>query len=59
MDLRMMLEHVGGRERTEVEWRDLLTASGFTLAQIIPMPDGNSPVGLDDLAVIEATPAEA
>jgi hypothetical protein len=54
-----MLEHVGGRERTEVEWRDLLTASGFTLAQIIPMPDGNSPVGLDDLAVIEATPAEA
>jgi SAM-dependent methyltransferase len=57
MDLQMMLEHVGGQERTEAEWRDLLAASGFRPARIIPMPDGNHPPNLDDLSVLEAVPA--
>ena len=57
MDLRMMLEHVGGHERTEAEWRDLLAASGFRPARIIPMPDGNHPPSLDDLSVLEALTA--
>jgi SAM-dependent methyltransferase len=57
MDLRMMLEHVGGRERTEVEWRDLLTSSGFRLARILAIPDGHTAANLDDLSVLEAVPA--
>ena len=56
-DLAMMLEHVGGRERSEAEWRDLLSASGFRPARIIPMPDGFQPPSLDDLSVVEAVPA--
>jgi SAM-dependent methyltransferase len=57
MDLRMMLEHVGGRERTEAEWRSLLAAARFRPARIIPMPDGNYPPSIDDLRVLEAVPA--
>jgi SAM-dependent methyltransferase len=56
MDLRMMLEHVGGRERTEVEWQGLLSSSGFSLARILRIPDGHTPVSIDDLSVLEAVP---
>jgi hypothetical protein len=57
MDLRMMLEHVGGRERAEVEWQGLLSAAGFSLARILRIPDGHTTVSLDDLSVLEAVPA--
>jgi len=57
MDLRMMLEHVGGRERTEAEWRDLISSSGFSLARILRIPDGHTPVTLDDLSLLEVVPA--
>jgi predicted O-methyltransferase YrrM len=57
MDLRMMLEHVGGRERTEAEWQSLLSSSGFSAARILRIPDGHTPVSLDDLSVLEAVPA--
>lgn len=37
MDLNMMVM-CGGKERTEPEWRQLLTANGFALSRVIPMP---------------------
>jgi hypothetical protein len=40
---------LGGRERTEAEYRELLNAAGFRLAQVIPT---EGPIN-----VIEATPA--
>jgi SAM-dependent methyltransferase len=46
MDLNMLVI-LGGRERTEEEYRDLLRAAGFRLEQLIPT---HSPFG-----VIEAT----
>jgi hypothetical protein len=35
LDLHMLVE-LGGRERTELEWRALLEAAGFRLARILP-----------------------
>jgi len=35
-DMNMLLE-LGGRERTEAEYRALLGAAGFELTQIIPV----------------------
>jgi len=35
LDLNMLV-NFGGRERTEVEYRDLLSAAGFRLTQIVP-----------------------
>jgi O-methyltransferase/methyltransferase family protein len=46
LDLQMLL--IGGRERTETEYRSLLSASGFALSRIVPLPA--------PLHVIEATP---
>jgi hypothetical protein len=37
MDLNMMIM-CGGKERTEVEWRALLEANGFSLSRVVPMP---------------------
>lgn len=48
MDLEMMM--IGGRERTEPEWRALFAAGGFTLQRVIPTP---IPGGLP---IIEGTP---
>jgi O-methyltransferase domain/Dimerisation domain len=39
MDLLMLA--LGGRERTEEEWRELLPAAGFDLARIAPAPYGS------------------
>jgi SAM-dependent methyltransferase len=47
MDLNMLVM-LGGRERTEVEYRDVLSQAGFRLDQVIPT---HSP-----FQVIEATP---
>ena len=35
MDIEVMINH-GGRERTEEEWRDLLSSCGFLLAGAVP-----------------------
>jgi len=45
-----MLAMTGGRERSEVEYRALLAAAGFTLARVIPTRSG--------LSVIEGVRAE-
>ena len=50
MDLHMLML-LGARERTDIEFRRLLDAAGFTLARVVPT---GSPAGL---SVIEATPA--
>ncbi len=47
MDLEMLM--IGGKERTETEWRELFHAGGFALQRVIPTPAG--------LCVIEGTPA--
>jgi hypothetical protein len=44
-----MLVSLGGRERTEVEYRDLLAVSGFQLTRIVPTHAL--------LSIIEASPA--
>jgi hypothetical protein len=49
LDITMLL--IGGRERTEVEWRDLFQQSGFTLSRVVPLPS-HSGVG-----VIEGVPS--
>jgi len=36
LDITML--SIGGRERTEVEWRDLFGRSGFALTQVVPLP---------------------
>jgi hypothetical protein len=48
-DVNMMLMSPGGRERTEVEHRQLLMQAGLQIERIVPTP---SP-----LAIIQATPA--
>ena len=48
IDIHMLLINEGGRERTEQEWRTLLTAGGFGLQSITPIGRGFS--------VIEALP---
>jgi hypothetical protein len=47
MDLEMLM--IGGKERTEPEWRALFTAGGFNLQRIVPTPIG--------MCVIEGIPA--
>jgi hypothetical protein len=49
MDLTMLVQTPGGRERTETEYRTLLAAAGFRLTRIIPT---ESP-----LSIIEAIPS--
>ena len=48
LDLNMLVV-LGGRERTEAEYRDLLSAGGFRLDRIVPTPSLAS--------VVEAVPA--
>jgi O-methyltransferase/methyltransferase family protein len=48
LDLEMLVS-LGGRERTEVEYRDLLAVSGFQLTRIVPTHAL--------LSIIEASPA--
>lgn len=47
LDLNMLILTVGGRERTEDEYRSLLAKSGFTLTNITALPSGKH--------IIEAT----
>jgi hypothetical protein len=39
LDVDMLVTTDGGRERTEPEWRHLLTMTGFQVQQLIPVPD--------------------
>jgi hypothetical protein len=48
LDMQMLL--IGGRERTEDEYRDLLRSCAFRLQRVVPLPA--------PLHVIEAVPAE-
>jgi hypothetical protein len=52
MDMHM-LGLLGGRERTEAEYRTLLDASGFTLSCILPL---SAVAECIDTSIIEATP---
>jgi SAM-dependent methyltransferase len=52
LDLTMLLMN-GGKERTETEWHELLSAAGFKLTRIVPLPYFS---GGAELAAIEATP---
>ena len=45
-----MLVIVGGKERTESDWRELLRAGGFELEQVVPLSSAQS--------IIAARPAE-
>jgi O-methyltransferase domain len=59
LDLVMML-NLGGRERTEPEFRTLLAAGGFALRRVMPLlPDGAStaPDRPDHRQLLEAAPA--
>ena len=49
-DINMLVANVGGRERTEAEFRTLLTTAGFTLTRIVPTTQAES-------SVIEGLPA--
>jgi hypothetical protein len=46
----LMLVYAGGRERTEAEYRDLLTSAGFSVSRILPTASA--------VSIIEAVPAE-
>ncbi len=46
LDLHMMVA-VGGRERTEEEFRALLTASGFALRSAVTLPASTGVVEAD------------
>ncbi len=48
-DIMMLL--IGGRERTEAEWRSLFEASGFALTRVVPLPS------LTGAGVIEGIPS--
>lgn len=54
LDLTMMLMN-GGKERTEQEWRDLFTASGFRFTRAVEMPYFQ---GGAELYAIEGVPVE-
>lgn len=54
LDLTMMLMN-GGKERTESEWRTLLSASGFRFTRAVEMPYFS---GGAELYAIEGVPAE-
>src|SRR5262249_14675733 len=43
-DLHMLVMHVGGRERTEAQWRDLFAAAGLRLTTIQPLASGHGAV---------------
>jgi hypothetical protein len=45
----MMLVGVGGKERTEIEYRILLEAAGFQVTRLIPTAT--------EMSIIEAQPA--
>jgi hypothetical protein len=47
LDLNMLV-NFGGRERTEVEYRNLLSAAGFQLTRIVPT--------MTSASLIEAVP---
>jgi hypothetical protein len=49
-DLNMMVM-CGGRERTEDDWRELLAATDFALARIVPLP-----ASVQGIVMVEATP---
>ena len=44
----LMLVYAGGRERTEAQYRDLLTSAGFSMKRIVPTASA--------ISIIEATP---
>ena len=48
-DIMMLL--IGGRERTEAQWRSLFEASGFTLSRVVPLSS------FTGAGVIEGIPA--
>ena len=50
LDITMLL--IGGRERTESEWRDLFRRAGFTLTRVVPLPSHTG------VGVIEGIPTE-
>jgi hypothetical protein len=54
LDMNMMAMP-GGRERTEPEYRALLSASGFRLSRILPLSVISSQV---DASIIEAVPRQ-
>jgi hypothetical protein len=41
-DILMLLNQPGGRIRTEIEFRELFTASGLRLARVVPTASPNS-----------------
>ncbi len=43
----LMLVYAGGRERTEAEYRDLLTSTGFSMKRVVPTASA--------ISIIEAT----
>lgn len=49
-DLWLMADCVGGKERTEDEWKKLLIEAGFTHLKITPLPT------IMSLSIIEAFP---
>ena len=49
LDIEMLMMTVGGKERTEEEFRDLFASAGFRLSRIVP---AERPI-----CVIEAVPA--
>jgi O-methyltransferase domain len=55
MDMHM-LGLLGGRERTEAEYRTLLDASGFTLSRILSVSAVSERI---DTSIIEATPLQS
>jgi hypothetical protein len=53
----VMLLNLGGRERTEPEFRTLLAAGGFALQRVVPLlPDGAA-AAPDRRQLLEAAPA--
>lgn len=51
-----MLAVTGGKERGEREWRKLLEASGFTLAEVFPV--GSDSLMVRNAGIVEARPAQ-
>jgi hypothetical protein len=50
-----MLAVTGGKERSEREWRTLLEAADFTVAEVYPVADDNRMVR--NVGIVEAKPA--
>ena len=51
LDLEMLVNTPGGRERTELEFRAILAAAGFGVVRIVPTSTATS--------IVEARPAGA